>query len=184
MTYAMGRLVFASFLAATCAACTSAAPARGLTYEPRIVTVEVRGSDEATFSGRVGLGVRLPDAGAPLNMLVVSTDGYIDVGPERSMSIGIALVDLFEGDGTYDLEPHTGRDGAAADLEHSSFSRVTFFFRDGSRDPVTLRPYDSLAERCTVVIADSTRTGDIDCPSIVDQSGKHRVGFSMTWRDA
>lgn len=140
----------------------------------RQATIKMKGDDNTDFTGIIKLRIQSPNQDAPLNMMVISTEGYIDVGGSLKLSIGIVLNNLYTTDGEYTLTPNI------ASSPDSPPSRVTFYADDTSGPERTLRAYDTLTKPCPIVIREKGKAGEVHCPEIrsVEET---TVSFDMVW---
>ena len=152
----------------------------------RQIVIRMTGADNADFEGSSQLRIQSPNKDAPLNLMVISTDGYIDVGGGVKLSIGISLAGVYQGDGEYTLPPNIAPPAdSTPDPKNpatlSSNSRVTFYADNSSGPEHTLRAYDTLSKSCPVVIRDKGKTGEVRCPEIRSVE-KTTVSFDMVWK--
>ena len=138
----------------------------------RALRVAVAGPDAANYQGRSELRIQVPRR-APLDFVVVSTPGYLDVGGGLSLSIGITLWNAYTGDGVYTIA--AGQSGATA-------SKVTFYARNTARTQKTLRTYNTAGAPCKLTFAKGATTGSVDCPLIRSLEATE-VSFRMSWGD-
>lgn len=140
----------------------------------RQITIKMQGADKADFKGVNQLRIQSPNKDAPLNMMAIGTHGYIDVGGDLKLSIGIVLTDFYKGDGKYTLAPNV------APSPGSTPPRVTFYADNSSGPERTLRAYDTLTKPCPIVISNKGKAGEVHCPEIRSVE-KTTVSFDMTW---
>jgi hypothetical protein len=151
----------------------------------RQVIIKMKGADSAQYQGSQKLRIQAPEKNAPLNMMVISTDDYIDVGGNVKLSIGIVLINVYKKDGNYTLAPNVAPSpGTTPDPNNpatlSNNSRVTFYADNTSTPERTLRAYDTLTKPCPIVIRKKGKSGEVHCPEIRSVE-KTTVSFDMTW---
>lgn len=169
------------------AARTSEAQKDGYTVDniDRQISIRMAGADNADFKGTARLRIQIPTKDAPLNIMVVGTTGYLDVGGGVKLSIGILLAELYKGDGNYTLPANTAPSPGSTPNPNNpaslaSNSRVTFYADNTSGPERTLRAYDTLTKPCPIVIGEGGKSGEVHCPQIrsVELTS---VSFDMTW---
>lgn len=145
----------------------------------RRINIRMEGTDNTDFKGTAKLRIQSPKKNALLNLMVISTDGYVDVGGGLKLSIGITLAGVYEGDGDYTLPPNfAGPEGSSPDSATSN-SRVTFY-ADNSIPERSLHAYDTLTKPCPIVIRDNGKAGEVHCPEIRSVENT-TVSFDMVW---
>lgn len=138
----------------------------------RALQVALAGPDAGSFQGRSKLRIQVPK-GAPLNFVVVSTPGYLDIGGGLSLSIGITLWNAYDGDGSYTI---------AAEQSGATASKVTFYARNTAGKQETLRTYNAAGAPCKLTLRDNATSGAVDCP-VVRSVERTEVSFRMRWGD-